>query len=97
MAPQHRGQIDLGARAFHQANQNQSPAVCERLEVRTQIGRADTVQDDVGAASVGGGLDRRRERAGLVVDRDVSAELEALLALGVVAGGHDRAHARFLA
>ena len=55
MPPQDRGQIDLRARALHQADQNQPSAMRQRFEILTQVGRADTVENDVGAASVSRG------------------------------------------
>src|SRR6185437_13581773 len=97
MTPQDRGQIDLGTCALHQTNENKPPAMRERFKILSQIGCADTIEDDVGAASVGCVLDCGLKRPRVVIDRDVGAELETLLALGVAARGHDRAQSRLLA
>src|SRR5258708_38075701 len=96
MAVQHRGQIDLGARSLHQADQNEAAALRQRLEIPGQVWTADAVEDHVNAASAGCGLYARREWAAVVIDRDVGAELQALLAFLVGAGGDDRSHVRFL-
>src|SRR5208282_4250191 len=67
MTAQHRGQIELAARPVHQADQNQPPALRERLDISRQVGAADTIQNHVHPPPFGRRLHRRGERPAFVL------------------------------
>ena len=92
---QRGAEIELGARATHQADDHQSAADREHLDVLREIGAADRVENDIDAAAPGRFEHRGREAAAelLVVQREIGAEVDAGAALLGGAGGHDGAHA----
>src|SRR5215469_1438151 len=81
VTPKEHREIDLRARTAHQTDQHQSSALRERFDIAGEVGAADAVEDRVDAATLCRGFHRRRKRAALIVDRDLGAELAALLAL----------------
>src|SRR5689334_17921394 len=89
MTPQDHAEINLAPRSLHQADQHEPPALPERLDIRREIRAADTVEDNVGAAAAGYRFDQFGERSLVVVDRNVGAEFQALLALFVAARRND--------
>src|SRR5580700_11190342 len=75
MTPEHRGQIEFGLRPLHQANQHEPASVGERFEILREVSAADAIED---------------YSTSLTVGCYIGAVAQALFALGVGTGGHDR-------
>ena len=93
-AHQQCGEVELGARAAHEADDDQAAVDRERGDVGLEILAADAVEHDVDAGAAGRLAHRRREVAVAIVDRHVGAVLETAPTLLGAAGGHEDAQPR---
>ncbi len=93
-APHQSRQVEVGATAALQPDHHKAASGGEHLEVAVQVGRADAIEHDVGAAVVGELAGNGDEVLLAIVHGGIGAELSTLAAPLVGSGGDHDARAR---